>query len=340
MSQSFDARALEKIDSPEATAAAYFSYLRSPAAMPEDYLAFDSWYARDEQNRLAWARVERAWDGAGRAADDPRIETFRARARNNRRPAPLWRRPMPALAAALALVALVSAPLIYDIAWDRQPVASAALAGHVIATGTGQQASFQMTEGSAITVNTASKVVVAESDVSRTANIQYGEAFFEVAKNERKPFIVQVGGVSVTALGTAFSVRDVDGVIRVALAEGHVRVDLPGNAAPARSIILEPGMSLSFANGVLSQSKGDVARQLGWRHGMLSFDRTPLAEAVAEINRYTQQEIAIVSPNLAQRRISGSFRIGITRSFLQSLEAADIARVRSETPARVEIAAP
>ncbi|MBB5986744.1 FecR family protein [Sphingobium lignivorans] len=340
MSHAFDARALEKIDSPEATAAAYFSHLRSPMATPEDYLAFDSWFARDERNRAAWAKVERAWEGAGRAADDPRIAAFREHARTSSRPAPLWRRPMPALAAVLALVAIVSAPFMYRIATDRQPAASSALAGHTIAAGIGQQASFHMTDGSVVTVNTASKVVVAESELRRLARLDYGEAFFEVAKNARKPFVVEVGKVSVTALGTAFSVRNLDGAIHVALAEGRVRVDVPGKDSAAKSVILEPGTSLSFARGVLSESKSDVTRMLAWRQGMLSFDRTPLAEAVAEINRYTQQEIAIVSPEIAERRISGSFRIGITRGFLQSLEAAGIAHVRSETPARVELAAP
>lgn len=338
MSQSFDARALEKIDSPEATAAAYFSHLRSPTAAPDDYLAFDSWYARDEKNRDAWARTERAWNGAGQAADDPRIVALRDRARTNRRRPPIWRRPTPALAATLTLVACLGAALVYSDVTIRQPAASGA--GRTVATGLGQQASFHMIDGSTVTVNTASKVVVNETEERRIAHLQYGEAFFAVARNERKPFVVKVGGVSVTALGTAFAVRNLDGEVRVSLAEGRVRVDLPTGLSPARSVILEPDMSLRWTNGTLSQSTGNVARQLGWRQGMLSFDRTPLAEAIKEINRYTQQEIAITSPQIAQRPISGSFRIGITRSFLQSLEAAKIAQIRSETPARVELSAP
>jgi transmembrane sensor len=73
---------------------------------------------------------------------------------------------------------------------------------------------------------------------------------------------------------------------------------------------------------------------------MISFDRTPLSEAVAEVSRYTQKQIAIVSPRIADHPISGSFRLGATRTFLQALEAAGIARIKSETDERVELAAP
>ena len=342
MSESFDARALERIDSPEATAAAYFSHLRSPRATPEDHFAFESWYARNEAHRVAWAQVVRAWDGAATASDNPRILAMRESARANRHTPPLWRRPALALAASVVLLLTLGGVLTYQMLRTTPDVAPimAMTESRTISTGIGQQAFFEMTDGSTVNVNTASHVLVAETDAQRLALVKEGEAFFKVAKNKHRPFIVQAGGVSVTAVGTAFAVRDMDGEIRVTLQEGRVRVDVPTGGTTIRSRMLEPGMVLRWKNGEARVDHADVDRSLDWRRGMISFDRTPLSEAVAEINRYTRQEIAIVSPEIAHRPISGSFRIGPTRSFLHSLEVAGLARVRSETAARVELAAP
>lgn len=336
MSPSFDPRALEKIDSPEATAAAYFSRLRSPQATAEDHLAFDSWYARDEAHRIAWSEVEHSWEKARQAANSPRILAMRERARANGRKRRAWQRP--AIAAGLAMLAMLGAVFLYQR--DQTGPVTIAADGRTISTGIGQQASFHMTDGSTVTVNTSSTVLVTETEERRTANIRQGEAFFEVAKNERKPFVVQARGVAVTALGTAFAVRDFGNEVRVTLVTGHVRVDLPTGRAAGQSVFLDPGMSLRWREGEVRTEHVDTAQSLGWRQGMLHFDRVPLSAAVAEINRYSSQEIAIVSPGIANHPISGSFRVGVTRGFLQGLEAAGVASVQNETAARVELGAP
>jgi transmembrane sensor len=337
MKPHFDARALEQIDSPEATAAAYFSHFRSADATAEDYLAFEHWHARDEAHRIAWAKVEKVWEGAGQLRADPRILGLRERALAHRRPPRDWRRP-------LAAAAAIGALMIGGLAWRHHqsaPVAVAQVEGRTLSTGVGQQASFRMADGSAITINTGSTLTVSESDTQRSTHIKQGEAFFEVAKNPRKPFVVEAHGVTVTALGTAFAVRDLGDGVRVTLAHGSVRVDMPATGGrPAQSAMLTPDRELFWRDGHYRTARVDIDRQLGWRQGMISFDRTPLDQAVAEINRYSPQEIVIASPALARRPISGSFRIGVTRGFLQSLELSGIARIADESATRVELVAP
>ncbi|MCI4592330.1 FecR domain-containing protein [Sphingobium sp. BYY-5] len=339
MSKPFDARALEQIDSPQATAAAYFSHFRSPNATAEDYVAFEHWHARDEAHRSAWARIEREWEEAGKMRTDARILAIREQAIANRRPRRRWRRP---LATAAALGALLIGG---SVIWHRHTNAPAAFVqaeGRTISTGIGQQASFRMADGSTITVNTGSTLSVSESDTRRSSFLKQGEAFFEVAKNPRKPFVVEVEGVTVTALGTAFAVRDLgDGGVRVTLAHGRVRVDMPAaSGKPAQSAILSPQTELLWQAGRFRTTSVDVDRQLGWRQGMIAFDHMPLDQAVAEINRYSPQEIIIASPALAHYPISGSFRIGVTRGFLQSLELSGIARVTNESATRAELVTP
>jgi len=343
MSKAFDPRALEQIDSPEATAAAYFSHFRSANVTPQDQVAFEYWLARDESHRRAWAKVERAWKESRAAASDPRILAMRERAKAHRaKPRRAWPQARHLIAASIALAALIGGGLALR---HYQPAAThyAALDGRTISTGIGQQASFRMADGSTITVNTDSTVTVAETDSARSTQVKQGEAFFEVAPNQRKPFTVETAGLRVTALGTAFAVRNLDGELRVTLAHGRVRVDLPsgqGSDGAGKPVILTPGMALSWKDGRTTLAGVDTSRTLGWRQGMVDFDRTPLREAIAEVSRYTRQEIVLTDPAIGGQPISGSFRIGVTRGFLQSLEAAGIARVSEEGPERIELAAP
>jgi transmembrane sensor len=235
--------------------------------------------------------------------------------------------------------------IIGGLAWQRHqdmPSKLAQVEARTFSTGIGQQASFRMSDGSMITINTGSTLSVSESDTRRSTQVKQGEAFFEVAKNPRKPFVVEAEGVTVTALGTAFAVRDLgeDGV-RVTLAHGRVRVDMPAVAGqPAQSTLLSPDTQLTWRAGRYSIAPVNLRQQLGWRQGMVVFDRTPLAQAVAEINRYSSQEIVVASASLARRPISGSFRVGVTRGFLQSLEASGIARVANESATGAELVEP
>lgn len=338
MKRPFDARALEQIDSPDATAAAYFSHFRSPHAGAQDYVAFEYWLARDEAHRTAWEKVERMWDGVGELRASAEVESLQKQALGSRKAARVhWAKP--ALAAAVALFAVMGGGLFY--AQQNNASLFTEEGARLISTGIGQQASFRMADGSLITVNTGSSLSVAETGTARSVEVKQGEALFEVEKNAKRPFTVATGGLKVTALGTAFSVRNTGNGIGVTLVHGRVRVDLPSAGQnAARSVTLEPGMALLWKQGELQLSHVNTDRSLSWRSGMLSFDRTPLADAVAEVNRYSPHQIIVTDPVLKQRRISGSFRIGTPRGFLQSLQAAGVARVGRKSQAETQLVSP
>jgi transmembrane sensor len=335
----FDAHALERIDSPEATAAAYFSIFRSSRATERDYEDFESWHARDEANRIAWASVERAWEGSAAMRTEARILEIRERALANRKGRKPWVRP--AMAACMAIAVVGGAVAVQRHRQASAPAAPAIADSRVISTGVGQQSTFRMTDGSVITANTSTALTVAESDTRRATTLREGEAFFEVAPNPRKPFTVAASGVTVTALGTQFAVRNTDGGVNVTLGEGHVRVDMPAaDGRAAQSTVLQPGQELVWNGRSYRTDAVEVERRLAWRSGVIDFDRVPLKQAVAEINRYSPQEIIVGSPAIAGHPISGTFRIGVTRGFLQSLELAGIARVENESSTRAELVAP
>src|SRR5581483_5979713 len=159
--------------------------------------------------------------------------------------------------------------------------------------------SVPIADGSQVTLNTDTRIRVDVDEHQRRVVLDRGEAFFQVAKDPTRPFIVVVGTQRVIAVGTQFSVRREAGEVQVAVTEGKVRVeDLSSSSlvGTPENVFLTPG-SVARANdtGVMVQrrSVADVEAQLSWRSGVLRFRQITLAAAVAEFNRYNVRKIVI-----------------------------------------------
>jgi len=194
-------------------------------------------------------------------------------------------------------------------------------------TPIGEVASVPLQDGSNMTLNTSSRVRVDLSPKERRINLERGEAFFVVAKDPRRPFVVEAGSKRVVAVGTQFSVRRNGNDIRVVVTEGTVRVEsLRSPALPEAEV---SGTALT-AGTIAHASDGDVLVQktslpqaeevLSWRRGYLTFRDTNLADAVEEFNRYNTHKIAIADPQVASIRISGTFRPTNYEAFVRLLE--------------------
>ena len=267
------------------------------------------WLEASTANKVAYLRLESAWNQADR------LKALGVTARPERAPtrykAPRrtgWLRPL-SLAAAVMLVTTLG--IVGYHLW--MP------AGSSFQTSIGALTSIPMPDGSKVTLNTDSQVRIAVTEHERRINLGRGEAFFEVAKDPTRPFVVVAGHCRVVAVGTQFSVwREADGV-RVAVTEGRVRVER-GNDAPPTEV---GAGSIAHAGdaGVLVEHRraGEVEETLGWRRGYLFFHDLPLSDAIAELNRYNQNKIVIDSPDLAGIRISGSFRSTNVNGFVHLL---------------------
>ena len=97
-------------------------------------------------------------------------------------------------------------------------------------TAVGATRVISLPDGSRLTLDTDSQVEVTIDGKARTVQLERGQAFFEVAHDRQRPFVVDTGRLSVTAVGTAFSVRRVGSDIRVVVAEGTVRLGQPRRA--------------------------------------------------------------------------------------------------------------
>jgi transmembrane sensor len=181
-------------------------------------------------------------------------------------------------------------------------------------TAVGERSTVVLPDGSVATLNTDSVLKVAYSGAERGVRLLKGQALFEVAKNARIPFQVYAADRRITAVGTVFDVRLQGEEVKVALVEGIVKVaplERPGPAAPAPQVTMTAGEVLDAPpSAAMTVRTADIARAVSWKDGVAVFDDQPLAEAVAEMNRYTARPVVLADPAIGSLRVSGVFRTG------------------------------
>ena len=159
----------------------------------------------------------------------------------------------------------------------------------------------------------------------RGVTLVSGEAWFDVAKDRTRPFVVAAGDHTVTAVGTSFDVRLEPAGLRVAVVEGRVAVDAAG-----RGRISEVGAGERMdvtGETAFVRASGPIAGD--WRRGRLEFDGASMGEVVAEMNRYRSVPIVVADPKVAAMRISGVFHAGESSGFLEALPLTHPVRVEA-----------
>jgi transmembrane sensor len=216
-------------------------------------------------------------------------------------------------------------------------------------TQVGELRSVHLPDGSQLTLNTNSALAVAFSPAERRIRLARGEAHFEVAGDRARPFVVEAGGVAVRAVGTAFTVQLRAAAVDVLVTEGTVAIARPRAASPAASVLVAAGHRTTVPVGALDPTRDapasppavlpvapdDVRRGLAWRERRLEFVSAPLAEIVAEFNRYNRHQLVITDPTLGAGRFGGAFRAddyaGLVRMLRENFEVeAEVGEQRTE----------
>lgn len=292
-----------------------------------DQEAFATWLRADTAHRVTFLRVEVAWErsarlkaiGAGRQPGVvPPPGQWRTSPFFERRPAPTVRS---ALRRSTWRISAAAAGMLLAVGVGFCLKTFLSGPGNNYSTPIGGVASIPLGDGSKMTLNTDRKVRVALTEKERRIELQTGEAFFDVAKDPSRPFIVEAGDKRITAIGTAFSVRRDGKKVQVVVTEGKVRVE--DREGRVQEELLAAGTVLRTAHDsqlVQKATPQKAAEALSWRSGYLTFDETSLADAVAEFNRYQTQRIVIEDPKLAALRINGKFRSTNAEDFVQLLE--------------------
>ena len=196
-------------------------------------------------------------------------------------------------------------------------------------TRIGEQQTIELADGSAVTLNTGSQLVVDYSESARRLLLQRGEAFFEVVDDPQRPFTVDLGLRSVTAMGTVFNVRKDPQHYQVAVIEGAVavhevtadgRAAVPAAPGPRR---VEAGWVAEFdvgRNKLTAFRPESMDRYRNWRSGLLTFFHEPLSQVVEELNRYSRTKIRIEEASVMELSVVTVIRVTDIDAALRGLE--------------------
>lgn len=299
----------------EKEAAAWFTMLNdnSREVENEDLERFDAWIQRDD-NRAAYRRIEDISSAANDLRDDPDMRAAAREALTRPRPpsaptTPPIQRSL-RLWGGLALAGLVAAGLV--IAIGAQP--------KIYQTDVGGRTTAHLDDGSTVQLNTDTRLKVRFTRGERRLDLVKGQAFFEVAHDAKRPFLVSAGPMEVRAVGTRFDVRHDGPAASVVLAQGRVRVK--ENQAQGGDWTLSPGQALAMRPGQKPQpSSVDVATATGWLNNVITFQDIALVDAVAEMNRYARAKITLAPGVPVQATITGVFAPGEQDEFVAAAVA-------------------
>jgi transmembrane sensor len=273
----------------------------------QDQAELDAWLAEGAEQRVAWLRLDAAWDRAERLSV---LRSPSGLPKRRVQPARQWM----ALAAAFALIVAVG---VGAAVHRFMPTTKS------YATEIGGTETVPLADGSRLQLNTNTQLRAAVSAGVRDVWLDRGEAWFEVAHDPRHPFRIHAGDRVVTVLGTKFSVRRDGEDVRVVVAEGRVRVDdLRPRATAPTTIVSRGDVLLAKADSTLvaGRTEADMNNVLSWRRGVLVFNQSTLAEAAAEFNRYNRRKLVISDEAAAAIRIGGSFQAENIDDFARLLE--------------------
>ncbi|MES2056553.1 MAG: FecR family protein [Pseudomonadota bacterium] len=302
-------------------AASYWFVRRDGRELSDgEAVEFERWLRASPANAEELARMTAAWKLYDGLEENEGLASLRATALAPPRRPGQWKVAASGLlAASLVAGVIFGTPIMRSIVPDDSASAPAAAAQAVrYATGKGQMRTVTLGDGSTVTLNTASEILVTLAPRRRMIRLVRGQALFEVAHDAARPFVVAASDRQVTALGTIFEVRLDTDRVEVILIKGKVAVDQRANGQ-SRSI-LQPGQALVVARGIAQPIASiDVNAKLQWREGFVEFADEPLAQAVSEINRYSDRTIVLQDKELAAQRISGVFRTGDPDRFVAIL---------------------
>lgn len=296
----------------EADAARWLARQDAGRWTADDQQALDGWLEKSTAHRVAWLRLNAAWQRAGAVGDLPSSKPAPAHSGAAWTPARAGRRAWITAGAAAAFVTTAAWLLL------RAPAGL-----ETYSTAVGARESVSLADGSHITLNTHTRARSLINGRERRVWIDEGEVFFQVRHDPARPFVVVAGSARITVLGTQFRVRHERGRTEVTVLEGRVQFDSPadvkGEAAPrrgARSPVAPPlPLQLTRNEGVVTEGNSlllaaktpeQVRHELSWRQGRLEFEQRTLGEIAAEFNRYNRRQLA-VDPTVADIRLGGSF---------------------------------
>jgi transmembrane sensor len=251
----------------------------------------EAWLSSAEANRQDYEAMKMLWQQSDEVLAAPQFNTTaawqkvagqiatKAPAQKGRTIAmPVWVKYAAGVAAVLLVAVLVWKPL----------------AGNDMVVVVADNGNIELTlpDNSHITLKEGSKISYPETFAKAERHVALeGEAFFEVTRNEKQPFVIDANAVNVKVLGTSFNVQCSAQDASVTVATGKVQVTKADDAG--KYVILTPGEKAVLQHNELAEENVSDENYLYWKNGILSFDNKPLRYVIAEMARVQKVNITL-----------------------------------------------
>lgn len=283
----------------ERQARAWLVHLTSGTATTEDGEAFRRWCLASPQHAEAFAHARRLWEDLG-----PAIEHRNRTSGRGDRPAPrhgvrMGRR----MFISTAVTASVAA-----IAFVRYGLGAGVMGSEPgLRTAVGEQKEVQVSHGVDVELNTDTAIGLNKSAGHVTGmRLREGEAMVRIDAARAAPFVVELDDARVlSSPGASFAVRCVDGLSSVTCLDGETVLE----RGVARTLV-KPSQQVALdASGMTQPVAVNPDTAFAWRQRVLIYDNQPLADVVADINRYRHGRIVITDRALGERRVHARFTL-------------------------------
>jgi transmembrane sensor len=277
-------------------AADWVSAKHSPIDWSDERQAeLDAWVARSLAHRVAYLRIDAAWQRAQRLAALRTPE--RTTLSNKGWRVSLWRR----VAIVVGLLAVLGVFANQFLRASNVQLIETPLGGHETVT---------LADGSQIELNTETAVKVDFRAHSRLVKLLKGEAYFAVKHDAARPFAVLAGDRRIVDIGTKFVVRLAQQDVKVSLLEGKASLENTDKRTKQPPVVLSAGdvvIATANATHVTKKTTQELADNLAWRRGSVVFHYERVDAAVAELNRYGGPRLVVADADTAKLLISGTF---------------------------------
>ena len=261
-------------------------------ATEEERKTLNKWL-QDPQNFSDFIKIRERWEAK---YDEPELigrhekrDQLWKDVRINRRKGIRWRY----FIKVAAMIIMAVAMSFFIIQKVSNEIQEDQLAGNPLiekTTPAGVRSTFDLPDGSRVTLNAGSQLIFPTlfDDTVRYVELK-GEAFFQVARDPLRPFIVKGANTLTTAMGTSFNISAYpdDGKVSIALSDGKLKVDMQETNADFKEILLDPGEYVSLRQGdILKKGLFDKDTMLGWKDDLLVFNQSDFNTIIRKLERW------------------------------------------------------
>lgn len=276
----------------------------------EEHELLREWCMQDPDHQKEYEEMKKTWESSRKVGEVPSVDIDKAwdnfvqiRANSNTGKKTLSMSNMPVsglwwrVAAAVIFIGLLS---FYGLSYFLDQNTLLSTANHFQRT--------DLPDGSTVYLNRHATMKYQKEwwGRTRTVDLQQGEVFFDIKRDERTPFVIQSGASLITVLGTSFHVRRGESETEVIVASGSVRVKYG-----AHEVVLQPNEGVVIADTLKQKAKLDTVPDQLYRyyvHQEFVFENTPLVRVFEVLGRAYDKHFVIQNESIGQLRYTATFR--------------------------------